>query len=126
MSHINTQDTETYTSALQATEEIEAPAVSFAKPADNKGPNSGTSTLIKQNNTQIELLVRLTEEVKALREELAQFRNEKGQVSSIPDDLISGLKNLKLSDQKPREAAGKLRVFKNPLEEYKKEKARKC
>nr|AWK49041.1 ORF2 [Taro bacilliform CH virus] len=125
MSHINTQATESYTTALQATEEIEAPAVGFAKPADNKGPNSGTTTLIKQNNTQIELLVRLTEEVKALRQEVAQLRKEKSQASSIPDDLSSGLKNLKLSDQKTREAPGKLRVFKDPLEEYKKEKARK-
>ncbi|MQM11928.1 hypothetical protein Taro_044842 [Colocasia esculenta] len=119
MSHINTQATETYASTLQATEEIEAPAVGFAKPADNKGSTSGTTILIKQNNTQIELLVRLTEEVKALREEFAQFRKEKGQVSTIPDDLISGLKNLKLSDhQKPKEAAGKLRAMEKAADNY--------
>ncbi|KAG6468615.1 hypothetical protein ZIOFF_073304 [Zingiber officinale] len=54
MSYINTQSTNSYKEALQATEAIEAPSIGFCRPADHKGAISGIVVSIKQANTQIQ------------------------------------------------------------------------
>lgn len=50
-----------YKEALLATESIEPPGIGFAKPSEYQGAVSGNSTIIKQNNIQIQLLVQITE-----------------------------------------------------------------
>ena len=64
--YTNTQNTQFYKQAVQATDPIESPGVGFAKPADYRGGTSGTTTIIKQNNTQIQLLVLLCEKLRNL------------------------------------------------------------
>ncbi|QBA88840.1 ORF2 [Aglaonema bacilliform virus] len=110
MSYINTQASTAYQEAITATNAIEEPAIGFAKPADFTGAQLGTKCVIKQNNLQIELLAKILSEVTKVKEVLEQIKKEKAK--EIPEDLITGLKNLKLGPTK--EKSGLLRVYKNP------------
>lgn len=124
-----------YQEALKATEQIEAPAVGFAKPSDYRGGVSGPSAQIKQNNTQIQLLVRISEllqevkeDIREVKEELRQVRKQGGTTGGIPEELVSKLENLSLgtgeSSSKQKEKRGELKVFKDPLKIFKEEKQR--
>lgn len=74
-SYINTQATNAYKEALQATENIEAPALGFCRPAEYKGTCSSVTAAIKQSNTQIQLLVTILEKLETLRKESKGLKN---------------------------------------------------
>lgn len=116
-----TQNTQFYKQAVQATDSIESPAVGFVKPSDHRGGTSGTTALIKQNNTQIQLLVQALEgirnleaEVKVLKE---QVQKQKGVQlpNEITDELSAKLATLSIGPSKQKEKKGVLRVFKDPF-----------
>ncbi|KAG6535532.1 hypothetical protein ZIOFF_000554 [Zingiber officinale] len=123
--HVLTRNTVAYKEAVKATEQIESPAIGFARPSDFQGPTSGNSAIIKQNNTQLQLLVQITEILKGIQADLKIIaeQTKKGvQTTSIPDDLVDKLKNLSLGPvDKLKEPRGKLRVFKNPYKILKEE-----
>ena len=116
-----TQNTQFYKQAVQATDSIESPAVGFAKPADNRGGNSGTTTLIKQNNTQIQLLVQALEEIRNLVAEVKilkeQIQKQKSVElpSDITDELSARLAELSIGPSRQKEKKGVFRVFKDPF-----------
>ena len=56
-----TAKTEPYKNAIAATESLEEPAVGFVKPLE-VAPKA-TTALLKQNNTIIQLLVKISEEL---------------------------------------------------------------
>ncbi|KAG6519373.1 hypothetical protein ZIOFF_022866 [Zingiber officinale] len=90
--------------AISATDPIESPSTGFAKPSDYQGSTPSISTIIKQNNTQIQLLVQISETLKEIQASL-----QKQNPTAFPSDLITKLQNLTLS--KPKEKPGKLRLF---------------
>ncbi|KAG6472673.1 hypothetical protein ZIOFF_070148 [Zingiber officinale] len=110
-----TKGTNSYKEAVKATEQIESPAIGFARPSDFQGPASGNSALIKQGNTQIQLLIQIVEGVQDIQTDLKTIleHTEKGIPSTtvIPEDLLDKIKNLSLGPTKrPKESKGKLRV----------------
>ncbi|KAG6483553.1 hypothetical protein ZIOFF_060201 [Zingiber officinale] len=112
---ITTRNTSSYREALSSTDPIETPSVGFAKPYDYQCVTPGIATIIKQNNTQLQLLVQIAESLKDIQAEL-----RKQNTPPFPQDLISKLQNLSLGS-KPKEKAGKLRVFKDPYKILKEE-----
>ena len=116
-----TQNTQFYKQAVQATDLIESPAVGFVKPSDHRGGTSGTTALIKQNNTQIQLLVQALEEIRNLEAEVKilkdQIQKQKGVQlpSEITDELSARLAKLSIEPSKQKEKKGVLRVFKDPF-----------
>ncbi|KAG6514030.1 hypothetical protein ZIOFF_024369 [Zingiber officinale] len=79
-----------YIDALQATEGIETPALGFCRPGDYKGPVTSSTALIKQGNTQIQLLVQIQEKLLALEERIKKLE-AKGSLTNIPDEVIQKL-----------------------------------
>ncbi|XP_074591682.1 uncharacterized protein LOC141847523 [Curcuma longa] len=116
------RNSKAYRDALQATDPIESPAVGFAKPSDYQ--TGSYSILLKQNNTQIQLLAQIAESLREIQEELKAIREQqKGGTSSVtplPDSLIEKLQKLSLgSPEKPKEGRGKLRIKYENIEEIK-------
>ncbi|KAJ1689718.1 hypothetical protein LUZ63_013873 [Rhynchospora breviuscula] len=119
-----------YRVALKATESIQSPAVGFVKPQDITG--RAIEVQFKQNNTIIQLLLKLTEEVGDLKVAVKRLETVKGKEVSQPDDLSDSLDQIqqqlqKLSLGEPSKPAvpkskGKLFVFKNPKEIFEAEK----
>ncbi|THU58537.1 hypothetical protein C4D60_Mb03t15400 [Musa balbisiana] len=115
------RNTESYKEALRATENIDAPSLGFLKPTDYPGTLSHQAIVIKQHNTQLQLLVQIAEDIKGIRAELQAIR-EQGQAKAstslgIPEDLITKLSNLSLGPtEKPKEPKGKILVFRDPLQ----------
>ncbi|KAG6497875.1 hypothetical protein ZIOFF_045781 [Zingiber officinale] len=73
--------------ALKATENIEAPSLGFVRPADHKGPTSGTTAAIKQANTQIQLLVTILERLEALDERIRKLEaKESISSTNLPEE----------------------------------------
>lgn len=119
--HTITRYTLSYKEALQATDQIEAPSVGFAKPSEHQGALSDNSTIIKQNNTQIQLLVQIVETLEKIKTDLKAFieklSTNRASSTSIPEELVTKLTNLSLgSSEKPKETKGKLRVFRDPYQ----------
>lgn len=119
MSHIFTRSTDSYKEALKATEAIEPPSLGFLKTSDYSGTLSHQAAVIKQHNTQIQLLVQIAEDLKGIKSELQTIRElqqAKTPISqSLPEDLLSKLENLSLGpSERPKEAKGKILVFKDP------------
>ncbi|KAG6488281.1 hypothetical protein ZIOFF_057040 [Zingiber officinale] len=84
--------TNSYKEALQATEGIEAPAVGFCKPADYKGGISSNNILIKQANTQIQLLVTILEKLESLEERVKKLEAKEAPAQqTLPDEIIKNL-----------------------------------
>ena len=123
--------TETYKNALKATESIDQPAEGFVKPTEPN--NRVTITLIKQNNTIIQLLVRLSEDFEQSLETLKDIKravtdtsaNTSSSVSAKAiEDLEKSLQRLNLGEstpkQKPKPAP--FYVFKDPLKILEEEK----
>ena len=123
--------TEAYLNALRATESIEAPAEGFVKPIDSN--QKATITLIKQNNTIIQLLVKISENledcldtVKDIRKVVAE--KSAGTTSGVSDkvleDLQRGLQKLNLGEvnPKPKQKPAPFYVFKNPAKILEEEK----
>ncbi|KAG6493295.1 hypothetical protein ZIOFF_048274 [Zingiber officinale] len=80
--------TNNYKEALKATENIEAPSLGFARPADHKGPTSRATTSIKQANTQIQLLVTILERLEALDESIRKLEAKESSTSTnLPEEL---------------------------------------
>ncbi|KAG6485640.1 hypothetical protein ZIOFF_054203 [Zingiber officinale] len=100
-------------------------AIGFARPSDYQGPALGNSAIIRQNNTQIQLLVQIAENLKDIQADpKIIIEQTKGGVKAtpIPDDLVEKLKNLTLGpSEKPKEGSRKLRVFKDPYKILKEE-----
>ncbi|KAJ4770512.1 ORF II [Rhynchospora pubera] len=119
-----------YKEALKATETIHLPAVGFVKPQDITG--RAIDVQFKQNNTIIQLLLKLTEEVEDLKAVVKKIEATKGKEVTQPDDLTDSLDQIqqqlqKLSLEEPSKSAvpkpkGKLFVFKNPKEIFEAEK----
>ncbi|KAJ1692976.1 hypothetical protein LUZ63_009674 [Rhynchospora breviuscula] len=119
-----------YKEALKATETIHPPAVGFVRPQDITGRT--TEVQFKQNNTIIQLLLKLTEEVKDLKVTIKRLEAVKGKEVTQPDDLSDSLDQIqqqlqKLSlgeSSKPAvpKLKGKLFVFKNSKEIFEAEK----
>lgn len=120
-----------YIEAVKATETIEEPAVGFYKPSDSRFAQN--VVIIKQNNTIIQLLTKLTEEVADLKED---FGILKGTISRKPldngktkEDLSEYLENIQkkldnfyVGDPKPSTTKVKkspFYVFKDPQQIYK-------
>ncbi|KAG6503124.1 hypothetical protein ZIOFF_035414 [Zingiber officinale] len=91
--------------AISSTDPIEPPSIGFAKPSDYQGVTPGIATLIKQNNTQIQLLVQISEALKEIQIEICKQKSP-----AIPSYLISKLQNLSLGPLKLKEKPGKLRA----------------
>ncbi|QED42802.1 ORF2 [Dioscorea badnavirus A] len=115
MSLINSRGKLSYQEAVSVTEDLEPPALGFAKPSDHKGSVSSLSgAVIKQNNTIIQLLVSLHEKVDSLEDKVRRL--EAGKVSiteEITNDLVSRISKLKLGDR-PVPKKGKLLVNRDP------------
>lgn len=114
--HTLTRGTRSYKEALHATDPIESPGIGFAKPSEYQGAFSGNSVIIKQNNTQIQLLVQIAESLKEIQTNLKTIIEQqnkcKSSSASLPDDLVTKLTNLSLGpSEKPKETKGKLKVF---------------
>ncbi|PON52004.1 hypothetical protein PanWU01x14_212470 [Parasponia andersonii] len=118
----DTQNSATYKQAIKATNQIEEPSLGFVRPADNRGGTSGSTAIIKQNNTQIQLLVQTVELLKDLQERVKKLETviqSKPSSSSgtISEDLVEKLSKLSIVEQQPppkKEPKGTLRVFRNP------------
>ncbi|KAJ4777409.1 ORF II [Rhynchospora pubera] len=119
-----------YKEALKATETIHLPAFGFVKPQDITG--RAIDVQFKQNNTIIQLLLKLTEEVEDLKAVVKKIEASKGKEVTQPDDLTDSLDQIqqqlqKLSLGEPSKPAipkpkGKLFVFKKPKEIFETEK----
>lgn len=121
MSYTLSKNTESYKEALRATEAIDAPSLGFLKPSDYPGTLSHQSAVIKQHNVQIQLLVQIAEDLKDIRSELQAIKElqqtKAGSSQAIPDDLITKLSNLSLGpSEKPKEAKGRILIFKDPIQ----------
>lgn len=77
MTYQQTASSSTYIEALQATENLEPPALGFVKPSEGaKGAIGSSLALIKQNNTIIQLLVRVSEEIDDCKTDLERIKAE--------------------------------------------------
>lgn len=121
MSYLFTKNTESYKEALKATESIDSPSLGFLKISDYPGTLSHQSAVIKQHNTQLQLLVQIAEDIKGIRIELQTIREiqqaKAGSSQGIPEDLITKLSNLNLGpSERPKEVQGRILVFKDPIQ----------
>ncbi|KAJ1698241.1 hypothetical protein LUZ63_006753 [Rhynchospora breviuscula] len=87
-----------YKEALKATETIHPPAVGFVRPQDITGRT--TEVQFKQNNTIIQLLLKLTEEVEDLKVAVKRLEAVKGKEVTQPDDLSDSLDQIQQQLQK--------------------------
>ncbi|KAJ1685823.1 hypothetical protein LUZ63_017213 [Rhynchospora breviuscula] len=87
-----------YREALRATETIHPPAVGFVRPQDITG--KATEVQFKQNNTIIQLLLKLTEEVEDLKVAVKKLEAVKGKEVTQPNDLSDSLDQIQQQLQK--------------------------
>lgn len=130
----NTARSSIYQEALKATETLEEPSQGFVKPAEcTKG---ATSALIKQNNTIIQLLVKIKEELEDCKIAIKRLEAAKTQVPETEnlthsiEDLQKGLQKLNLGEtstsvKKIKRQTGQFFVFKNPKEIFDSVKSQK-
>ncbi|KAG6469582.1 hypothetical protein ZIOFF_070511 [Zingiber officinale] len=120
--------TNSYKEALQATEGIEAPTVGFCKPADYKGGISSNNILIKQANTQIQLLVTILEKLESLEERIKKLEAKEAPAQqALPEEIVKNLSERIQAisiHEKPKESKGRLRVFTDPFQILKEEQAK--
>ncbi|AHX37578.1 hypothetical protein [Blackberry virus F] len=87
-----TQGSSVYKEATQALEGLDQPALGFARGTDFAGAtNSSLQGIIKQQNLQIQLLVKLTEKVEDLQQEIKTLKAAKAKAAaeSSSEDLES-------------------------------------
>lgn len=85
-----TQGSSVYKEATQALEGLDQPALGFARGTDFAGTNSSLQGIIKQQNLQIQLLVKLTEKVEDLQQEIKTLKAAKAKAAeSSSEDLES-------------------------------------
>lgn len=115
MSHINTVASVYYREAVQTTESLEPPAVGFVKPGDYKGASSSTA-IIKQNNTIIQLLVQIANQLDNVERRVQALEGRKP--GDLTSDLVEKLEKLSVGPEatpsRRKEGNGLLRVFKDP------------
>ncbi|KAJ1700152.1 hypothetical protein LUZ63_008664 [Rhynchospora breviuscula] len=87
-----------YKEALKATETIQPPATGFVRPQDITGRT--TEVQFKQNNTIIQLLLKLTEEVEDLKIAVKRLETVKNKEVTQPDDLADSLDQIQQQLQK--------------------------
>ncbi|KAJ1704481.1 hypothetical protein LUZ63_004260 [Rhynchospora breviuscula] len=125
-----TAESSVYREALRATESIEEPALGFVKPTE--ATQRATSTIIKQNNTIIQLLVKIKEELEDCKDQIRELRRAKAPEGSDTTDTTEALeqiqnqlKNLRLgppSTSKRPTITGKFFVYRDPKKIYEEEK----
>ncbi|KAG6472667.1 hypothetical protein ZIOFF_070142 [Zingiber officinale] len=119
MSYTLSKNTNSYKKAIRAIESLEPPALGFIRPGDYSNTIANGTTIIKQNNLQIQLLTQIAEGIQEIRDDLKSvldYQRRKGGTSILPDDLITKLPNLSLGQgEQPKEPKGRLLVFKDPL-----------
>jgi hypothetical protein len=125
-----TSKSSSYIEALKATESIEEPSVGFVKPTESI---KGTTTIIKQNNTIIQLLVKISEGVEDCKESIQNIRKvvaeqasagTKSDITSTIEELQKNLNKLSLGEPVPRPKKKEVPffVFKDPLKIFEEEK----
>ncbi|GKA41463.1 hypothetical protein Tco_0734056 [Tanacetum coccineum] len=131
MSLANQKATTQYHEAIQATEDIESPAVGFAKISDYKGGLTiQVKTVIKQNNTllylaskQSQKLIELEEKFDKLKQEVHTITEKEIQSADLEDSISSlakRLDNFSISGKLPvKRADGKIHVFEDPNKIFK-------
>lgn len=128
--HNLARSTKSYRDALLSTEYLESSSLGFIKPSEHHGPPFVKNAIIKQNNTQLHLLVQIAETLRDIQTDLKtllakQDATPGASTSAIPDDLITKLTKLSLGpSERPREGRGKLRVFRDPYKILQDEQAK--
>ncbi|KAJ1689907.1 hypothetical protein LUZ63_014062 [Rhynchospora breviuscula] len=122
-----TAESSVYREALRATESIEEPALGFVKPTE--ATQRATSTIIKQNNTIIQLLVKIKEEFEDCKDQIRELKRAKAPEGSDTTETLeqiqNQLKNLSLgplSISKRPTITGKFFVYLDPKKIYEEEK----
>ncbi|ATZ69529.1 ORF2 protein [Cacao bacilliform Sri Lanka virus] len=114
--------TKSYKDAILASDEVDPPAVGFAKASE--GTASNLATIVKQNNLIIALLTVVAERI--TEKELPIVESSSAGLEEALDEITDQLRNLKLrsTGKEPviTETKGKLYVFKDPLQILKEEK----
>lgn len=123
-----TAATKSYKQSLASTESLDPPSVGFIRPV--QGIN--ISSVLKQNNTIIQLLVSISERLEDVQADLSKLRKEvtekgKAQVVSenldpILDELQKKLEGLHIGEPKPQKKKSPFFVYKDPLKIYESEK----
>ncbi|GJW04719.1 hypothetical protein Tco_1563575 [Tanacetum coccineum] len=120
-----------YQEAIQATEDIESPAVGFAKTSDYKGGlTNQVNATIKQNNTllylaskQSQKLIELEEKFDRLKQKVHTIIKKEIQPADLEDSISSlakKLDNFSISGKIPvKRIDGNIRVFKDPNKIFK-------
>ena len=121
---------EAYQNALKATESIEEPAEGFIKPSSTP---KATSTLIKQNNTIIQLLIKISENLDDCLDKVKDIRRvvteksagtSSGVSEKVLEDPEKSLQKLNLGEivPKPKPKPAPFYVYKNPTKIFEEEK----
>ena len=88
MSIANQKASLEYQEAVQATEEVESPALGFTRPSDFRGGVSSlNSAIIKQNNTLLYLLVKQSQRLLEFEEKLDKIKREVETITKLPPIL---------------------------------------
>ena len=115
-----------YIEALQASQEVESPAVGFSAPSGLQGGQVTLSKeIIKQNNTLIYLVLKQAEEVRSLKDQLdkvshnlATFVEEDRKEKELSDSIADLTKRLGLiatdKAQAPRTKQGPIYYYRDP------------
>ncbi|GJT87833.1 Orf y [Tanacetum coccineum] len=131
MNLANQKATTEYQEAIQATEDLESPAVGFAKTSDYKGGLAvQVNVVIKQNNTllylatkQSQKLVELEEKFDKLKQEIHTIIEKEVQPADLEDSISSlakRLDNFSISGKLPvKRIDGKIHVFEDPNKIFK-------
>ncbi|GKD06906.1 hypothetical protein Tco_1186591 [Tanacetum coccineum] len=131
MSLANLKATIEYQEAIQATEDIESPAVSFEKISDYKGGlTNQVNVVIKQNNTllylaskQSQKLIELEEKFDKLKQKIHTIIENEIQPADLEDSISSlakRLDNFSISGKLPlKRTDGKIHVFEDPNKIFK-------
>ncbi|GJU87785.1 hypothetical protein Tco_1295331 [Tanacetum coccineum] len=91
MSLANLKATTEYQEAIQATEDLESPAVGFAKTSDYKGGLVvQVNAVIKQNNTLLYLATKQSQKLVELEEKFDKLKQE---IHAIKEKEVADLKD---------------------------------
>ncbi|KAJ3704990.1 hypothetical protein LUZ61_008695 [Rhynchospora tenuis] len=97
-------DSTIYKEALKSTESIQPPAIGFVRPQDITG--RATEVQFKQNNTIIQLLLKLTEEVEDLKDVIKELKSKRSTaaqskgVEQALEQIQTQLQKLSLGEEK--------------------------
>lgn len=119
--------TKAYRNSLIATESIDPPSVGFTKPVTG----AGLTTLLKQNNTIIQLLVSVSEKLEDLQTEVTRLKKEVTEKGKTPvttenldpilEEIQKKLESFHIGEQKSKKKSPFF-VFKDPLKIYETER----